>query len=192
MPANDPVLDYLETRRTVTAPFLAEPGPSAAEITRMLTIASRVPDHGKLAAWRFVLYRGEARQQIGERLAAMTLARRPDASPEELEKDRSQFLPAPLTIGVISTAAPHAKIPEYEQLLSAGNACFNLVHAANALGYGAHWVTRWFAYDAEAAAMLGAREGERFVGFVHIGTPTARLEDRERPDVSTLVTEWAS
>src|SRR5690606_28947768 len=159
MPANDPVLDYLETRRTVTAPFLAEPGPSAAEITRMLTIPSRVPDPGKVAAWRFVLYRGGARQPIGERLAAMTLARRPDASPAALEEDRNQFLPAPLTSGVLSTAAPHAKVPEYEQLLSAGNACCNLVHAANALGYRAHWGTRWFAYDAEAAAVLGARGG---------------------------------
>lgn len=190
MSVNASLLDYLETRRTVTAPFLGDPGPGEDEIARMLTIASRVPDHGKLAPWRFVLYQGEARRQVGERLAALVQARRPGAAPEELEAERKQFLPAPLTVGVISTAGPHPKIPEFEQLLSAGNACFNLVHAANALGYGAHWVTRWFAYDEEAAVMLGARPGERFVGFVHIGTPTARLEDRERPDLSARVSAW--
>ncbi|MBU1176384.1 MAG: nitroreductase [Alphaproteobacteria bacterium] len=182
--------DYLLTRRSVTLPFLGDPGPDGRQLADMLTMAVRVPDHGKLAPFRLITYAGPARARIGERLAALVLEREPDAGPERLDKERSQFLPAPLTVGVVSTAAPHPKIPEFEQLLAAGNVAFNLVHAANALGFGAHWVTRWFAYDAEAGAMLGLREGERFVGFVHIGTPTARLEERERPSLDEVVTTW--
>lgn len=191
MTANQALRDYLKTRRTVTAPFLSGPGPDADHLSEMLTIACRVPDHGKLAPWRFVIFAGEARHAVGERLYEIAKRRHPDRSEDELAVEKGHFLPAPVTVGVVSTAAPHVKIPEFEQVLAAGNACFNLCHAANALGIGAHWVTRWFAYDAEASAMLGARDGERFVGFVHIGTPTARLDDRNRPDAAALTTLWA-
>lgn len=191
MTVNVALRDYLLTRRSVTAPFLAEPGPDADTLNEMLTIASRVPDHGKLAPWRFVIIAGEARARAGEKLAGIIKSREPDADEARLETERNQFLPAPLTVGVLSTAAPHVKIPEFEQLLAAGNAAFNLIHAANAHGFGAHWVTRWYTFDAEAAAMLGAKEGERFVGFIHIGTPTTRLEDRDRPDVAAKTTYWA-
>ncbi|HCO53389.1 MAG TPA: nitroreductase [Pelagibacterium sp.] len=190
MTVNTTLRDYLLSRRTVTAPFLAEPGPSPEQLTEMLTIACRVPDHGKLAPWRFVVYDGEARQHVGDRLLEIAKTKWPERDDEQLEIERKQFLPAPLTVGVISTAAPHFKIPEFEQLLAAGNVAFNLCHAANALGFGAHWVTRWFAYDPQAAAMLGAAEGERFVAFVHIGTPQTRLEERDRPDPAALTTYW--
>jgi nitroreductase len=184
------VRDYLLTRRTVTMPFLSEPGPDAAELADMLTIATRVPDHGKLAPWRLITYAGPARARAGEKLAGLVAAREPGADDARLEIERRQFLPAPLTVGVLSRARPHPKIPEFEQLLSAANVAFNLSHAANAFGFGAHWVTRWFAYDEEAARLLGAGEGERFVGFVHIGTPSARLEERERPALAEVVTAW--
>ena len=190
MTINAALRDYLSTRRTVTAPFLADPGPDRETLDEMITIACRVPDHGKLAAWRFVVFEGDARNEAGRLLAELVRSREPDASEERLEFERKQFLPAPLTIGVISTAVPHVKIPEYEQLLSAGNACFNLCHAANAFGFGAHWVTRWFSYDEQAAAILGAAPGERFVGFVHIGSPQTRLEDRDRPDIASKTVFW--
>jgi len=181
---------YLATRRSVTLPFLTEPGPSAEQLDEIMTLGVRVPDHGKLAPWRLVVYQGDARHKVGEKLAAIRKAQSPDISEELLDMERKQFLPAPVTIGVISTAGPHPKIPDFEQLLSAGCVAFNLFHAANALGFGAHWVTRWFAYDGEAAAMLGAEDGERFVGFVHIGTPEQRLPDRDRPNLSDIVTYW--
>ncbi|WP_421951774.1 nitroreductase family protein [Pelagibacterium sp.] len=190
MTVNSALRDYLLSRRTVTAPFLAEPGPSPEQLTDMLTIACRVPDHGKLAPWRFVVFEGGARESVGERLYEIAKAKWPERSEDQFEFERKQFLPAPVTIGVISTAAPHVKIPQFEQLLAAGNVAFNLCHAANALGFGAHWVTRWFAYDIQAAAMLGAGEGERFVAFVHIGTPQTRLEERDRPDPVALTTYW--
>ena len=182
--------DHLLTRRSVTLPFLEEPGPDAGQLADMLTMAVRVPDHGKLAPWRLITYAGPARERVGEKLAALVAEREPDATEERLEAERRRFLPAPLTVGVLSRAAEHPKIPEFEQLLSAGNVAFNLVHAANALGFGAQWVTRWFAYDAEAAQMLGAGEGERFVGFVHIGTPSRHLEERDRPALEDVVTAW--
>jgi len=190
MPVLEQVRDYLLTRRSVTGPFLVEPGPDAADLHDLLTIATRVPDHGKLAPWRLVVYSGDARAAAGERLAAMLAARDPGADEKALEVERGRFLPAPVTVGVLSAASPHPKIPEMEQLVSAGCVAFNLMHAAFALGFGAHWVTRWFAYDPEASEMLGAIKGEQFVGFVHIGTPQTRLEDRERPNLMDVVTHW--
>lgn len=190
MPANNALREYLLTRRTVTAPFLSEPSPTQDELEEMLTIACRVPDHGKLSPWRFVVFEGDARERVGEKLHEIATRKWPERTAEQLDAERQHFLPAPLTVGVISTAAPHFKIPEFEQLMAAGNACFNLCHAANALGFGAQWVTRWFAFDEEAASMLGAKTGERFVGFVHIGTPQSRLEDRDRPAPHALTTRW--
>ena len=190
MPANAALRDYLLTRRSVGPAFLKEPGPDAAALETLLTIAMRVPDHGKLAPWRLVVFSGEARREAGEKLAAIAARRQPGLDAAGLEVERNRFLPAPLTVGVISTAQPHPKIPELEQLLSAGNVAFNLVHAAYALGFAAQWVTRWFTFDSEAAAMLGAGPGEQFVGFVHIGTPATTMEDRPRPAVAEKVSWW--
>lgn len=184
------VLDYLKKRRSVTSPFLSEPGPNAHQLAEMMEIAARVPDHGKLAPWRLMTYSGDARAEIGARLAAIAKANNPELNDAALEIEKRQFLPAPLTVGVLSAPRAHPKIPEFEQLLCAGNVALNLVHAANAMGFGAHWVTRWFAYDAKAAHMLGAQEGERFVAFVHIGTAQTRLEERDRPDVAALTRAW--
>jgi nitroreductase len=190
MPANQALRDHLLTRRSVGQAFLAEPAPVGEELQTLLTIATRVPDHGKLAPWRLVLFSGDARAAVGEKLAEIAKRKRPELDEAGLEIERRQFLPAPLVIGIISTAKPHVKIPEFEQLLSAGNVAFNLVHGAYALGYAATWITRWYTFDTEAASMLGAKEGERFVGFVHIGTPTTSIDDRPRPDLAEIVTEW--
>lgn len=189
--ARNPVLiDYLKTRRSVGIAFLGEPGPTPAELEEILTIGMRVPDHGKFAPWRLVIIEGEARARAGERLAEIARSNRPELDEASLDIERRQFLPAPLTIGVILSPKPNPKAPEMEQLLSAGNVCLNLCHAAFAFGYGASWVTRWFGFDTAAQTMLGARGGERFVGFVHIGTPTLSPEDRERPRLDDVVSRW--
>lgn len=190
MPVNTALRDYLLTRRSVGIAFLNEPGPNEDELRTLLTIATRVPDHGKITPWRLVLIDGDRRAAAGEKLAGLIKSRRPDIDEASLEIERRQFLPAPITIGVLSAPKPHPKVPEFEQLISAGNVAFNLVHGAYALGFAAQWVTRWFAYDEEAARILGAREGERFVGFVHIGTPTAVMEDRPRPALDEVVSRW--
>lgn len=184
------VVEYLKSRRSVPIGFLGEPGPSPEELTEILTIGTRVPDHGKFVPWRLVLFAGDARAAAGERLAEIARRNRPDIDEASLDIERRQLLPAPLTIGVLYSPRPSPKAPELEQLLSAGSVCLNLCHAAFALGYAASWVTRWFAFDPAAQQALGARGGERFVGFVHIGTPTTTIEDRERPALSSIVSEW--
>jgi len=183
-------INYLKTRRSVPKPFLQNPAPSEKEMEEILTIATRVPDHAKLTPWRLVVYKGDARQKIGENLAEIAKKKNPNIEDEVLEIERNQFLPAPITIGVLSKPNEHFKVAPMEQVLSAGAVALNLVHGANAFGYGAHWVTRWFAYDKEAAKMLGANEGEQFVAFVHIGTPSRRLEERDRPMLKDVVSEW--
>ncbi len=190
MTINAVLRDYLKTRRSVGIGFLKEPGPSTEELEEILTIGVRVPDHGKFTPWRLILIEGAARAEAGERLAQIAKRNRPELDEAGMDIERRQFLPAPLTIGVVFSPKPNPKAPELEQLLSAGTVCFNLCNAAFALGFAASWVTRWYGFDTAAQDMLGARAGERFVGFVHIGTPTIVPEDRDRPLVADLVTRW--
>jgi nitroreductase len=190
MPANPALRDFLLTRRSVGIAFLKEPGPNAQELRDILLIGTRVPDHGKLAPWRLVVFAGEDRVRAGEKLAQLARKRNPDIDEASLDNERRQLLPAPLTIGVIFSPKKNDKAPELEQLLSAGNVCFNLLQGAFALGFAATWVTRWFSFDSEAQTMLGARGGERFVGFIHIGTPTITPDDRERPSLESVVSRW--
>lgn len=190
MPANPAVRDYLLTRRSVGPAFLKEPGPDADELATMLTIATRVPDHGKLTPWRLVIFAGDDRRAAGEALAAIAKRNNPNLDEPGVDIERERFLNVPLTVGVISSPKPSDKAPELEQVLSAGNVAFNLVHAAHALGYAASWVTRWFTFDAAAAAALGALPGEQFVGFVHIGSPVITPEDRPRPALEEVVSRW--
>ncbi|MEO7224044.1 MAG: nitroreductase [Devosia sp.] len=190
MPAIPALRDYLKTRRSVGIGFLKDPGPTPAELDEILAIGTRVPDHGKFVPWRLIVIEGDARAKAGEKLAAIQKARNPALDEASLDNERRQFLPAPVTIGVLLSPKPNPKAPEMEQLLSAGNVCFNLSHAAFGLGFAASWTNKWYGFDTEAQQMLGARGGERFVGFIHIGTPTTVIEDRDRPDLSTVVTRW--
>lgn len=183
-------LDLLKTRKSISAPFLAEPAPSEAELGEMLTIASRVPDHGKLAPWRFIVFRGAARGQAGAALAELYRRQHPDADEKRLEEERSRLARAPLVVAVVSKAAPHPKIPEFEQLLSGANAAMSLELAAHALGYAAQWTTEWIAYDEEAGRILGLKPGERLIGTIHIGTSTVPPVDRPRPAIGDIVSYW--
>jgi len=190
MPVNVPLRDYLMTRRSVPTGFLAEPGPTPGELNDILTMGTRVPDHAKLTPWRLVIISGEARYKAGEALATLAKKKRPDIDEAGLEIERRQFLPAPISIGVISSPRQHPKAPEIEQVLSAGLVAFNLSNAAFAMGYAACWVSRWFCFDLEGQQLLGAKGGERFIGFVHIGTPTMKPEERERPALDHVVSYW--
>ncbi len=183
-------LSLLATRRSVKPVELTGPAPSAAEIDTLLTLASRVPDHGKLAPWRFIVFEGEARGAIGNAIAEAFKVDRPDATADQLEFERMRLARAPLVIAVVSRAAPHAKIPEWEQVLSAGAATMNLVTAAHALGYAANWITEWYAYDPRILKALGLAGPERIAGFVHIGRAARPPEDRPRPSLSEIVTRY--
>ena len=183
-------LELLKTRRSVKPIELAGPGPTEAEIETLLKIASRVPDHGKLAPWRFILFEGEARVAAGEAIASAFRTNRPDATPDQIDFERNRLARAPLVIAVVSRAGPHMKIPEWEQQLSAGASAMTLVIAAHAMGYAASWITEWYAYDRRVLDALGLAANERIAGFVHIGRPAKPPEDRERPELNAIVTRF--
>jgi len=185
-------VSLLTSRRSVKPIEMTAPGPSGAEVDTLLTIASRVPDHGKLTPWRFIVFEGEARDKAGTALAKIFARKNPQATGDQVAFEEKRLARAPLVIAVVSRAAPHVKIPEWEQLLSAGAATMNLVTAAHALGYAANWITEWYAYDNEAMAALGLGDGERIAGFVHIGTALRPPEDRPRPALETIVTRYGA
>ena len=184
-------LKLLTTRRSFKPHELLPPGPSAAEIDTLLTVASRVPDHGKLTPWRFIVFEGEARRAAGDAIAQAFRAKYPDAKPEQSDAERERLTRAPLVVAVVSRAAPHAKIPEWEQVLSSGAAAMNLVTAVHALGYGANWITEWYAYDRAVLDALGLAPHERIAGFIHIGRPPGPPEDRPRPPLTEIATRFA-
>jgi len=183
-------LDLLKTRRSIKPIELAGPAPSPAEIETLLTVASRVPDHGKLTPWRFIVFEGDARLAAGEKIAAIFRTKRTDATPEQIEFERNRLARAPLVIAVVSRAGPHVKIPEWEQIMSAGAATTSLVMAAHALGYAANWLTEWYAYDRSVLDALGLAPNERIAGFVHIGRSAKPPEDRPRPPLADIVTRY--
>jgi len=183
-------LELLKTRRSVKPIELIGPGPTASEIEMLLKIASRVPDHGKLAPWRFILFEGDARSAAGETIASIFRTDRPDATADQMDFERKRLARAPLVIAVVSRAGPHVKIPEWEQQLSAGASAMSLVFAAHAMGYAASWITEWYAYDRRVLNALGLAPNERIAGFVHIGRPIKPPEDRERPNLEAIVTRF--
>ena len=185
------VIDFMLARKSAPIPELNEPAPSDEEIRTMLTIASRVPDHGRLAPWRFILYRGAARDRIGEMLAARAEQREGPLTDGRRQQELARFSRAPLVIGVVSMPRENPKIPQWEMFLSGGAAAMNLVIAANALGYGTNWITNWYSDDEEGRRILGLAPQERVVGFVHIGTFSGDAPERPRPDVDTLYSEWS-
>ncbi|SDR57276.1 Nitroreductase [Rhizobiales bacterium GAS191] len=183
-------INLLSVRRSVGPNFLGEPGPSSAQLDTLLKIGSRVPDHGKLAPWRFIVFEGAARDKAGEVIARHFVEANPGSDASRIAAERSRLSRAPLVIGVVSRAAPHPKIPDWEQVLSAGAVCMNLVTAAHALGFSASWITEWYAYDRRVLADLGLSPQERMAGFVHIGTATSPSPDRPRPALEQIVTRF--
>jgi nitroreductase len=188
MKSDAKLLDYLAVRRSIPAFQMREPGPERADIEEILRLAMRVPDHGKIAPWRFIVYRGAERARIGAELLAMALKKNPQLSDEMIEVEKSRFTRAPVVIGVISTAGPHAKVPEWEQVMSAGAVCLNLLMAANAHGYVSNWLTEWFAFDEQAFPLLGIQPGEKVAGFIHIGSTDLPAVERPRPELADKVT----
>jgi len=184
--ASPSTLAFLARRRSASAMALTAPAPSDAELATLLRLATRVPDHGKLSPWRFVVLKGDAKRRFIAGLEAVA-ATRPDG--ERLKAKLGKLKAPPLTVAVISHVTP-ADIPEWEQRLSAGAVCMTLIIAAQAMGYGANWITDWYAYDDAAGALLGLGEGERVAGFVHLGTSAETPLERVRPDVAAIVSEW--
>ncbi|HEY0329829.1 MAG TPA: nitroreductase [Rhodopseudomonas sp.] len=185
------VVEFLKTRRSIKPREMTEPAPSPAELDTILTIAARVPDHGKLAPWRFIVFEGDARVRAGALIAKAFADKHPAASPDDVAAQQNYLTEAPLVIALVSSPKQHPKVPEWEQQLSAGASALNLVSAATALGYGANWLTGWAAYDREVMTALGLAPEEKLAGFIHIGSrPSRAVDDRPRPALSEIVTRF--
>ncbi|MGP8232698.1 MAG: nitroreductase [Methylovirgula sp.] len=183
-------IELLRTRRSAPPVALAGPAPSAAERELLLTLAARVPDHGKLVPFRFIVFEGVGREKAGEIIADVFAAAHPTAGAADLDKERKRLALAPLVIGVVSRVDPHVKVPEWEQVLCAGAVCFNLEITANALGFASAWLTQWYAYDRAVLERFGLAPHEKIAGFIHIGRNPGPREDRVRPQLAEIVTEF--
>ncbi len=191
MTSQTSAIEYLRNRKSVPLTMMTGPGPDEAELRDMLTIASRSPDHGRLVPWRFIIYRDEDGRSIGEKLVERAVERQGPLPDDQLERERNRLRRAPVAVGVVSTAAPHETIPEWEQFLAAGAVAMNLVHAASALGFAANWVTGWYSDDERGRAILGLSPEERMAGIVHIGNCDREIAERPRPDVDTLISGYS-
>ena len=178
-------LTPLLTRRSTAVKDLAAPAPSDEELQQILTVATRVPDHGKLAPWRIKILRGEGALKLGAIAADIFAKQNADATEAHIAAEHTRFTRAPLCLAVLSTPILGTK-PVWEQELSAGAVCMNILHAAHALGYGAKWLTEWVAYDPAILAVLGGCSTEKIAGFIYLGTKTAETPDRERPALEAV------
>ncbi len=188
--ASAEVLDYVLRRRSTPVRILGLPGPDEGQIRTMLKAAARVPDHGKLFPWRFVVFTGAAREQVGDILRRAWAAREPEASPAKLDLEAQRFMRAPVVVGVVSRLRA-GKANVWEQTLSAGAVCQTLCLAANAMGFGTNWLTEWYAYSSVFREGIGLEDRERVAGFIYIGTPKETPEERERPDLEVLTRFWS-
>jgi nitroreductase len=183
-------LELLKTRRSVKPRDMTGPGPSPAQIETILTIGARVPDHGKLAPWRFIIFEGDARLRAGEVIASVFAKNNPNASSADIEVEKRRLSDAPLVIGVVSLTKPHPKVPPWEQEMSAGASAMNIVTAATALGYGACWLSGWFSFDRDVLNGFGLKTDEKLAGLIHIGKVSKPSDDRPRPVLSDIVTRF--
>lgn len=179
----------LLTRRSVKAALLHEPAPNANQLRHILTVATRVPDHGKLAPWRIKVLHAAGQEKLADMVASRFTHRNPDATPQQIEHERKQILRAPLLL-VVMYMPQLGRIPEWEQQLSTGAVCMNIMHAAHELGFGANWLTEWVAYEDTIKTALGGGEGNRIAGFIYIGSYAEKPDDRPRPELGDVVTEW--
>ncbi|NRA29647.1 MAG: nitroreductase [Parvularculaceae bacterium] len=183
-------LNYLATRRSLTAAQMQGPGPSADETAALLRMAARVPDHRRVHPFRFITFEGEARAAFGEVLAGAFAASNAEAGDDVLALERGRFTRAPLVVAVISSVNKEHKTPEWEQVLTAGAVAQNLVIASGAAGYAAQWLTEWYAFDAQVAEAMKLGPDERVAGFVYIGTAAAQPKERARMDAKELTSAW--
>lgn len=194
--ANQDVLKFLSHRRSALVRAMSEPGPDREQLKLILRLAARAPDHRKLFPWRFLLFEGDARAAFGEHLARLFQQDCSDLPPERLkervEHERTRFERAPLVVGVVSSPKDCPRgTPVWEQELSAGAVCMNMLLAARASGFAAQWLTEWYAFDGRINTVLGLTETERMAGFIYIGTATEDPAERPRPNLSDITQSWS-
>lgn len=188
-PSED-ALTLLRMRRSTAADFLGPPGPDAETLADLLEIAARVPDHRRVVPFRFIVFEGEARDRFGEVLEAAFRKNEPEADETRIAYERNRFLRAPVVVGVISCVNKDHRTPEWEQVLTTGAACQNLLVASSAHGFAAQWLTEWYAFDADVADALQLDDNERVAGFVYIGAAREGPKERGRPDMASIVSTY--
>lgn len=191
LPASNPseqTLDLLMLRRSLTVKDMIEPGPNAEQLEQILTIGSRVPDHKKQVPWRFLTIEGDKRGELGTVLRTVFERSNASTAADLLDFEENRFKRAPLIIAVISTATPeNPKVPEWEQILTAGAVCQNILLACNAMGFASQWLTEWYAYDTEVLDALNLSKEERIAGFIYVGSAGKDPAERGRPDINDLI-----
>jgi len=184
-------IDFLTTRRSTVARMMGDPGPNDDELRQIMEAGMRVPDHGRLTPWRFIVIRGDARDTIGDVIATSFKRNNPDAIQEQIEIEQERLTRAPIVIAVVSRVHREHKIPVWEQILSSGAACQTMLIAAQSMGYAAQWLTEWYAYDSDVKKAIGAEADDEIAGFVYLGNPVGELTDRARPIYDHIVSEWS-
>lgn len=184
------MLKNMATRRSVVANLLSGPGPSQAQLSHILEIGARVPDHGKLEPWRFIVFEGDARQDFGAELSRIFKGKNLEAGKDRLEVEKNRFMRAPQVICVVSSLKDSPKIPDWEQVLSSGAVCQNILLAAMGYGFSAQWITEWYAYDPEVSQILGLGDKEEVAGFIYIGSAGEPPVERQRPDMASITQYW--
>lgn len=184
---SEETLELLALRRSTLAREMVEPGPSASQVDDLVRLASRVPDHGKLGPWRFFVFEGEARARFGQELARIFKQDEPSADEDRVAFEKDRLTRAPTVICVTSNVTPDHKVPIWEQELSAGAACQNLLIGARAMGFAAQWISEWYSFHEEVRPLLGLGENERVAGFIYLGTASSEPTERRRPDWRTRI-----
>lgn len=187
---SDSAIEMLWRRRSTPADFLGGPGPDASTVKTMLTIAARAPDHRRVTPFRFVIFEGDARSRFGELLKAAFHANEPQAEKHRVDCEQNRFMRAPIVIAVVSMVDPAHRTPEWEQILSTGAVCQNLLLAASAHGFAAQWITEWYAYDDQVRTGLGLGVNERIAGFIYVGTAREDPLERARPDMDAIISRY--
>ncbi|PZR35071.1 nitroreductase [Caulobacter segnis] len=185
--ASPETVAFLARRRSASAMTLTAPGPDRAQLADLLRLAVRVPDHGKLAPWRFIVLEGEAKAVFAERITALAPSQ---ANPAKATAALRKLTRPPVCVAVISRHLP-GEIPEWEQRQSAAAVCHQLLLAASALGWGANWITDWYSYDPRALEILGVGPDEKVAGYLYLGTVTEQPQERQRPDATALTSFWS-
>ena len=169
---------------------MLEPGPSDEDLKRIMQAGMRVPDHGRLTPWRFIVIRGKAREKLGIVLGEAIREEDPGCNEERIGMEMERFIRAPTTITVVSRTDPNNLIPEWEQILSSGAACQNMLTAALSMGFAAQWLTEWYAYSDAVKSALKLEPGDRIAGFLYLGSMSELPTERPRPEYDDIVSEW--
>ena len=185
--ASPEVVAFLARRRSASAMSLTAPGPDDAQLADLLRLAVRVPDHGKLSPWRFVILKGAAKDAFAERIGVLA---DDQANPVKAKAALRKLTSPPVAVAVISRFVA-GDIPEWEQRQSAAAVCHQMLLAAAALGWGANWITDWYSYDPRATAILGLGQDEKVAGFLYLGAASEPPQERVRPDVAAITSEWS-